>query len=78
MCSCMQDEIGDISLINACQGGHVKTARVLLDHGAATDHRNKVYFYAFRHETILTEGCLHYSMANQLFTMQAPLVRQSV
>jgi ankyrin repeat protein len=43
----MQDDIGDIALINSCQGGHVETARVLLDHGAATDHRNKVYFYAF-------------------------------
>jgi ankyrin repeat protein len=46
----VQDEIGDTALINACQGGHIETARVLLDHGANVDYQNKVfgfYFYVF-------------------------------
>jgi ankyrin repeat protein len=38
----MQDVYGYTPLIQACQRGHVETARVLLDHGAATDYRNKV------------------------------------
>jgi ankyrin repeat protein len=38
----MQDEDGNTALIMACQRGHVETARVLLDHGAATDYQNKV------------------------------------
>ncbi len=40
----MQDVYDNIPLINVCRGGHVETAslRVLLDHGAATDYRNKV------------------------------------
>ena len=33
---------GDTALIKACQGGNVETARVLLDHGANVDHKNKV------------------------------------
>ena len=37
-----QDEDGDTALIKACQGGHVETARLLLDHGANMDHQNKV------------------------------------
>jgi ankyrin repeat protein len=43
----MQDEIGDTPLINACQGGHVETARVLLDHRAAMNYRNKVFGFYF-------------------------------
>ena len=38
----MQDEDGDTALIEACAGGHVETARILLDHGANVDHQNKV------------------------------------
>ena len=38
----IQDMIGNTALIRACQGGHVETARVLLDHGAVVDHQNNV------------------------------------
>ena len=38
----VQDEDGDTALIQACQYGHVETARVLLDHGANVDHQNNV------------------------------------
>jgi ankyrin repeat protein len=38
----MQDVYGNTPLIQACQRGHIETARVLLDHGAARDHCNKV------------------------------------
>ena len=38
----VQDEDGDTALIQACQYGHVETARVLLDHGANFDHQNNV------------------------------------
>ena len=33
---------GNTALIKACELGHVETARVLLDHGAAVDYQNKV------------------------------------
>jgi ankyrin repeat protein len=38
----IQSNNGNTALIEACERGHVETARVLLDHGAATDYRNKV------------------------------------
>ena len=38
----MQDENGNTALIEACQGGHVESARILLDHGANVDHQNNV------------------------------------
>ena len=38
----MQNEYGDAALIGACQGGHVETARVLLDYGANVDLQNNV------------------------------------
>ncbi len=38
----MQDGDGNTALFTACERGHVETARVLLDHGAATDYQNKV------------------------------------
>ena len=38
----IQDESGNTALIKACYGGHVETARVLLDHGADVDHQNNV------------------------------------
>ena len=38
----VQDDEGNTALIQACQGGHVKTARVLLDHGANVNYQNKV------------------------------------
>ena len=38
----MQDKDGNTALIKACGGGHVETARVLLDHGANIDHQNNV------------------------------------
>ena len=37
-----EDEYGDTLLIRACRHGDVKTARVLLDHGASPDYQNKV------------------------------------
>ena len=40
-----QNKYGDTALIKACQGGHVETARVLLDHGANVDYQNKVKKY---------------------------------
>ena len=38
----MQDESGDTPLIRACQGGHVETARVLIEHRANVDQQNNV------------------------------------
>jgi ankyrin repeat protein len=38
----MQDEDSVTPLITACLGGHVETARVLLDHGANVDQQNNV------------------------------------
>ena len=37
-----EDAYGDTLLIRACRRGDVKTARVLLDHGASPDYQNKV------------------------------------
>jgi ankyrin repeat protein len=45
----MQDVYGNTALINACQHGHVETARVLLDHGAVTDYQNKVKSLIYAH-----------------------------
>jgi hypothetical protein len=42
-----QNEWGDIALFCACAGGHVETARVLLDHWAYVDHQNKVLEFYF-------------------------------
>jgi ankyrin repeat protein len=41
----MQDVSGNTPLINACQAGFVETARILLDHGAGTDFKNKVKYF---------------------------------
>ena len=38
----MQDENHNTSMMEACYGGHVETARVLLEHRAIVNHRNKV------------------------------------
>ena len=38
----MQDEDGDTPLIRACRGGHVETARVLIEHRANVDQQNDV------------------------------------
>ena len=38
----MQDKYGNTALIQACQYGHVETARILLDNGANVDHQNNV------------------------------------
>ena len=38
----MQDVKGNTALIQACDDEYIETARVLLDHGASVDHRNKV------------------------------------
>ena len=38
----MQDEDGDTPLIKVCRGGHVETARVLVEHGANVDQQNNV------------------------------------
>ena len=38
-----QDERGNTALIEACENGHVGTARVLLDHGAVVNYQNKVW-----------------------------------
>ena len=38
----MQDEGGNTPLIQACQRGHVETARVLLKHGAKVDQQDNV------------------------------------
>ena len=38
----MQDEDGNTPLIRACLGGHVETARVLVEHRANVDQQNNV------------------------------------
>ena len=38
----MQDENHNTSMMEACCGGHVETARVLLEHRAIVNYRNKV------------------------------------
>ena len=38
----MQDKYGNTALIKACEGGHVETARILLDYGTNIDHQNNV------------------------------------
>lgn len=38
----IQDELGDTALIEACDGGHVGTATLLIDYGARVDYKNKV------------------------------------
>ena len=38
----MQDNDGNIALIQACRCGHVETARILLDYGTNIDHQNNV------------------------------------
>ena len=38
----MQSMNGNTGLIKACGCGHVETARILLEHGAVVDYRNKV------------------------------------
>ena len=38
----MQDWRKDTALIGACLSGHAGTARLLLEHGAVADYRNKV------------------------------------
>jgi ankyrin repeat protein len=45
----MQDVNGNTPLIDAYQRGLVETARVLLDHGAATDYRNNKVNYFNAH-----------------------------
>ena len=42
MCMWSQDEWGNTALMEACRGGHVETARILLDHGANVDYQNGV------------------------------------
>lgn len=37
-----QDDYGFTALGIACQEGHIEVARLLIDHGAAIDYRNKV------------------------------------
>ena len=38
----LQDERGDTPLINACRGGHIETAGVLVEHRANVDQQNNV------------------------------------
>ena len=38
----MQDEFGDTPLVEACDGGHVAIAALLIDKGAVIDYKNKV------------------------------------
>ena len=38
----MQDNVGNTALIEACEGGHVETARMLLDYGTNIDHQTNV------------------------------------
>ena len=38
----IQDKLGDTALIEACDGGHVDTAALLIDYGARVDYKNKV------------------------------------
>ena len=40
----MQDELGNIPLIGACQEGHAETVQILLDRGAVADYKNEVFF----------------------------------
>ena len=42
-----QDEWGNTALSLACEGGHVETARLLLDHRANADYQNGVFIYVF-------------------------------
>ena len=41
----MQDEFGDTPLIEACDGGYVAIAALLVDKGARIDYKNKVANY---------------------------------
>ena len=49
----MQDEFGDTALIEACDGGHVAVAALLIDKGARVNYKNKVsklhYFASHGH-----------------------------
>lgn len=38
----MQDDFGDTALIEACDGGYVATAALLIDKGARVNYKNKV------------------------------------
>ena len=38
----MQDEFGDTALIEACDGGHMAVAALLIDKGARVNYKNKV------------------------------------
>ena len=38
----MQNKYGETALFGACQQGQAETARVLVDHGANVDYKNKV------------------------------------
>ena len=38
----MQDKDGDTPLIQACYGGYIETARVLVEHGANVDQQSNV------------------------------------
>ena len=40
----MQDEFGDTALIEACDGGYVAIAALLIDEGARVNYKNKVEF----------------------------------
>ena len=74
----IQDEWGNTALSLACEGGHVETARILLDHGANVDYQNKVMLLYLNIVNYSLTNIVQQSMANQLFGVQALLVRQNV
>ena len=51
----MQNMYGDTPLINACRDGHVKTARVLVEHRANVDQQNNVSSIIVRVEPSKTD-----------------------
>ena len=73
----MQDERGNSALIEACQGGHVETARILLDHGANLHYQNGVLTFDLL-MLVIDLAAMLYSLANQLSCMHALLVRPDV
>ena len=77
----VQDDDSNTALIKACQKGYVKTAMLLLDYDADVGYQNKVRTIDHKCYNVMTlckRLVLYYSLANQLFTVQVLLARQSV
>ena len=49
----LQDEHGDTPLMEACDGGHIATAILLIDKGASIDYKNKVGYSRYYSTTFV-------------------------